>query len=307
MFHYRKGYIRCYVYLTPPYRTYTPVRMYAILLCVIFQCIISADATSLNHALLLHSSSVSGSAMLPAPSNGPHDVYRAYYGNGSTGDGWPAQTAWVSFDYMYVMHVKSYAVSALRSYPSRWHYNVPNMKMACAQWGVPDDSDEELACMKTSIQQVARSTEMDPRFILAIILQESTGCVRVITTANAHPNPGLMQSFNGKGTCNTNTASLGIPGVNGTGIVRTPCPGNQIYQMILDGTNGTEWGGGLRQDYQSQRRTDVSGVYRTARLYNGGSLQADGNLIGPCCLPSYASDIANRLMGWVNAPSSFGS
>ena len=183
--------------------------------------------------------------------------------------------------------------------------NTPNMEVSCAQWGVTDNSGQELRAMRAHILQLSKVAALDPQFILAVILQESAGCVRVITTAYSHHNPGLMQSFNGSGTCNTNNAPLGLPGVNYTGVVKHPCPVSEIYQMILDGTRGTKWGHGLEGLYKIQGRTDVSGVYRTARLYNGGSLSVDGNLTGPCCTPSYASDIANRLTGWVDAPNTF--
>ena len=176
------------------------------------------------------------------------------------------------------------------------------MKASCAQWGVPDDSDSEIASMKSSIQSIASATGVDERFILAIIMQESTGCVRVITTAYSVFNPGLMQSHNGTGTCNTNNAPLGIPGVSDTGVVQTPCPESEIHQMIEDGTAGTSSGDGLEQCLQKQGHTDVSRFYRAARMYNGGSIAASGNLGQGCCTLCYASDIANRLTGWVNAP-----
>lgn len=179
------------------------------------------------------------------------------------------------------------------------------MKSSCSNnWNVPDDTDTEIAEMRDTILSVGADTGMDPRFILAIIMQESSGCVRVITTSYSHANPGLMQSFNGTGTCNPNNAEADLPGVTSTG-VQTPCPASEIRQQILDGTNGTVWGPGLVQDMQQQGHTDVSGYYRTARLYNGGSLEADGNLIGPCCTASYASDVANRLTGWVKAERNF--
>lgn len=174
------------------------------------------------------------------------------------------------------------------------------MKISCEQWGVPNDSDTEIEEMRQAILSIGAASGIDPRFILAVIMQESTGCVRVITTAYSHNNPGLMQSFNGTGSCNGNSPAIGV-----TGTVQTPCPQSEIYQQVLDGTNGTIWGPGLRQDYDQQGHTDVSGYYRTARLYNGGSLAADGNLEGPCCTPSYVSDIANRLTGWAYAPSTF--
>ena len=74
---------------------------------------------------------------------------------------------------------------------------MPNMKVSCQAWGVPDNSDEEIATMKSSILSISNQTGIDARFILSIIMQESTGCVRVITTAYSHLNPGLMQSYNG--------------------------------------------------------------------------------------------------------------
>ena len=177
------------------------------------------------------------------------------------------------------------------------------MKVSCAQWTVPDDSDTEIAELSEAIVSVSGKTNIDPRFILAIIIQESQGCVRVITTSWSHNNPGLMQSYEGSGTCNTYTAASVIPGEEGN--VTTPCPYSEIYQQILDGTNGTQYGPGLVQGWVQQGHTDVSGYYRTARIYNGGKLEPDGNLIGPCCTASYASDIANRLTGWVYAPRTF--
>ena len=53
------------------------------------------------------------------------------------------------------------------------------MKISCANWGVPYDSDQEIDDIKKAINQVAGFTKVDARFILAIVMQESTGCVRV--------------------------------------------------------------------------------------------------------------------------------
>ena len=174
------------------------------------------------------------------------------------------------------------------------------MRASCAQWSVPNNSPQEMREMKKAIRKTAALTAIDERFILAIILQESTGCVRVITTAYSHANPGLMQSFNGTGSCNGNNPAVGT-----TGAVLTPCPASEIHQQILDGTNGTIFGPGLKQDFAQQGDTGAQGYYRTARLYNGGSLAADGDLEGPCCTTSYVSDIANRLTGWAYAARDF--
>ncbi len=181
------------------------------------------------------------------------------------------------------------------------------MKISCQQWGVQDDTETEIEEMRQSILTIGNATQVDPRFILAIIMQESTGCVRVITTAYSHANPGLMQSYNGTGSCNPNNAPLGLPGVVSAGQVLYPCPEKMIYQQVLDGTNGTTWGPGLVQDRvvaQSGSVDPAQVYYRTARIYNGGTFVPD-DLSQPCCTTSYASDIANRLMGWRSAARSF--
>ncbi|TKA74822.1 hypothetical protein B0A55_05932 [Friedmanniomyces simplex] len=207
-----------------------------------------------------------------------------YTGDGSVAEGWPAQSQWTDFDTMFTA-------------------NTPNMQASCAQWGVPDDTNAELSDMKLAINDIASTTGVDARVILAIIMQESTGCVRVITTQYSVFNPGLMQSHNGTGTCNTNNAALGLPGVSNDGTVQTPCPASEIRQMIQDGAGGTSSGDGFEQCLQKQGHEDVSRWYRAARMYNGGSIDASGDLGKGCCTACYASDVANRLTGWVSAPS----
>lgn len=115
----------------------------------------------------------------------------------------------------------------------------------------------------------------------------------------------LIIGLNRTGTCNTNNAPLGLPGVDGTGIVQTPCPDSEIQQMIRDGTQGTSSGDGLQQIYAQQGQTGAAGYYRTSRIYNGGSLAASGLLQDGCCTPSYSSDVANRLVGWTTGPRTF--
>ena len=144
--------------------------------------------------------------------------------------------------------------------------------------------------MSTSIQSVASSTGVDPRFILAIIMQESNGCVRAPTTNYGVQNPGLMQSHDGAGTCNDGTVS-------------DPCPSSQITQMITDGTAGTSSGDGLKQCLAASGATDVSMYYKAARIYNSGSIAAGGNLGAGIATHCYASDVANRLIGWASGPS----
>jgi hypothetical protein len=154
----------------------------------------------------------------------------------------------------------------------------------------------------SSILAVASITNMDPRFILAIMMQESKGCVRVQTTYGSYENPGLMQSHAGPNSC------VGID----------PCPSEIITGMLLDGVSGTPSGDGLAgiMDQLSSNNatfnnatfatncTQQQTYYRTARIYNSGSIAPSGNLgDGMGSTNCYVSDIANRLTGWVFAES----
>lgn len=161
------------------------------------------------------------------------------------------------------------------------------MSSSCAQWNVPNNSEEEINYIKNSIQSVAQSSSVDPRFILAIVMQESNGCVRVQTTDNGVMNPGLMQSHAGTGSCNP-----------GNGQVLNPCPESQILQMIKDGTQGTAAGAGLQQCLAQEGGSGVTAYYKAARCYNSGSVAPSGNLGQGIATHCYVSDIANRLLGW---------
>lgn len=74
--------------------------------------------------------------------------------------------------------------------------------------------------------------------------------------------------------------------------------------MITDGTNGTlgitGGGDGLMQTL-AQAATDglkdAQAVYAAARIYNSGSYVVGTDLGAGAATASYASDIANRLMG----------
>jgi hypothetical protein len=164
---------------------------------------------------------------------------------------------------------------------------------SCTQWNVPNNTPEENSDISSAIQSVAGSTGIDPRFILAIVMQESNGCVRAPTTNYGVVNPGLMQSHDGSGSCNN-------------GGVQNPCPSSEIVQMIKDGTSGTSSGDGLQQILAGIGGTDVSMYYQAARIYNSGSIATAGgekNLGAGIATHCYASDVANRLIGWTTAPS----
>ncbi|KAH8656015.1 hypothetical protein BGZ60DRAFT_435130 [Tricladium varicosporioides] len=200
------------------------------------------------------------------------NTYSTFGGTGLVSEGWPAQSAWVS------------------SFETMFNNNKATIKASCTQWSVANPSDSEIADISSAIQSVASSTGIDARFILAIVLQESNGCVRAPTTNYGVRNPGLMQSHDGSGTCNE-------------GSVSNPCPASTITQMINDGTAGTSAGDGLKQCISQSGATDVSKFYKAARIYNSGSIASTKNLGAGIATHCYASDVANRLTGWTTAKS----
>lgn len=164
------------------------------------------------------------------------------------------------------------------------------MFSSCHRFKQIDDYGFEVGAIYDSIQQIALETCIDHRFILAIIMQESGGCVRAPTTNYGVRNPGLMQDHDGAGTC------------NGHGQVQMPCPKKIIARMIRDGSAGTDAGDGLAQCINKSDADDTAAFYKAARIYNSGSIDASGDLGHGVATQCYASDIANRLTGWVHAP-----
>jgi hypothetical protein len=176
------------------------------------------------------------------------------------------------------------------SFENMWTNNKPVISQSCTEFDQANPSEQELNDLHDSIQQVATETKVDHRYILAIIMQESKGCIRVPTTNGGFSNPGLMQDHGGTGTCD---------GMN-------PCPKDNIVQMIHDGTAGTAGGDGLAtllcDSVTSPFKDNVAqGYYRAARAYNSGSVASSGQLQDGGATHCYASDIANRLVGWVKA------
>ncbi|OQD69056.1 hypothetical protein PENPOL_c002G07601 [Penicillium polonicum] len=205
---------------------------------------------------------------IPHGANSHHSLHRraaATYalmgGNGEASDGWPSLSQW-------------------SEYETLWGLNQILIAASC------DNSDDETSDINTSIKSVASETGVDPRFILAIIMQESKGCVRVQSTNNGVVNTGLMQSHAGEGSCNKD------------GSKTTPCPSSMIKQMIQDGTAGTTQGDGLKQCFEAQSGATATKYYKAARTYNSGSIDSSGNLGQGGATHCYASDIANRVRGW---------
>ncbi|KXL43511.1 hypothetical protein M433DRAFT_155821 [Acidomyces richmondensis BFW] len=202
------------------------------------------------------------------------DTYTFYTGNGSTAAGWPSRDDWVDF---YTM----------------WEKNEGLMNVSCSEiFNATNNSPTENEDILDAIQQVSYSTGVDKRFILAIIMQESMGCVRVRTTASPGQkiqNPGLMQTHSGVGSCENH------------GNVTAPCGPVMINLMIEDGVSGTNAGDGLKQLLKKAPGTGATKFYQAARMYNSGAIAPSGDLGQGCCTHCYASDVANRLTGWVKA------
>ncbi|KAJ5816736.1 hypothetical protein N7447_008969 [Penicillium robsamsonii] len=188
-------------------------------------------------------------------------TYAIMGGTGDASDGWPSLSQW-------------------SEYETLWGLNQILIAASC------DNSDDETSDINTSIKSIASETGVDARFILAIVMQESKGCVRVHSTNNGVLNTGLMQSHAGQGSCNKD------------GSMTTPCPSSMIRQMIKDGTAGTTEGDGLKQCYEAQSGAEAAKYYKAARTYNSGSIASSGNLGQGGATHCYASDIANRVRGW---------
>lgn len=144
---------------------------------------------------------------------------------------------------------------------------------------------------------------MDHRFILAVMMQESGGCVRVYTTRGQNENPGLMQDHTGSHSCNRGTKGETWGLIN-------PCPDDQISGMIRDGVGGTTTGDGLagllnQAVARSGLQLDDSLAqvyYQATRAYNSGQFDAQDLNKKFSSTRCYVVDIANRLTGWVTAP-----
>ncbi|KAK4506232.1 hypothetical protein PRZ48_004197 [Zasmidium cellare] len=213
-------------------------------------------------------------------SNQPSDQYTQFVGTGSPSEGWPEQSAWTPFETLFEM-------------------NRQIMSDSCTQWNVPNDSDSEINDIKSAILAVASSSSIDARFILAITLQESNGCLRApkTTSVDGIVNPGLLQTFQGSAMCNSGSATAPAD-------VKTPCPASTIHDMISQGTMGTTPGGmSLKYALDKSGATDVSKYYKAARIYNSGSIASSGLLQDGVATHCYSSDIVNRLLGWSLGPS----
>ncbi|KAF2861745.1 hypothetical protein K470DRAFT_293997 [Piedraia hortae CBS 480.64] len=149
--------------------------------------------------------------------------------------------------------------------------------------------------MLAAILASAASSGVDAWFVLAIVIQESGGCVRVPTTSYSVSNSGLMQSHEGSHSCNSGAQ------------VTTPCPAEEIQGMITEGMQGTASSStyALHGGISQAAHVDVSRFYKAAKIYNSGSIPTGGDLTSTAGAATYcySSDIANPLVGWTSGTS----
>ncbi|KAL1799999.1 hypothetical protein ACET3X_000341 [Alternaria dauci] len=196
----------------------------------------------------------------------PRADYITFGGDGSMSAGWPKQAEWMPFD-------------------EAWSANQYFIKNSCKYngWG-DNNSDAETQAIKDSIESESEASGVPKEFILAVMMQESTGCVRAPTSKSDAHNPGLMQGA-GTATCHP----LGQSPIS-------PCPANDIRAMIREGTSGEGLRTSLKESLDAfSATTDDSKYYKAARRYNSGSQVTNPNL-GHGATACYASDIANRLI-----------
>ncbi|CAG8954125.1 hypothetical protein HYFRA_00009229 [Hymenoscyphus fraxineus] len=203
---------------------------------------------------------------------------KEFKGDGTPAQGWPGSDKWLSFDGL-------------------WNANEKNIKSSC-QNGIPQNSEKENKNLKAAIQSVGKEAGVDPRFILAVVLQESHGCVRVehtVSPGDSIHNPGLMQSHQGEFDCERFGSK--------------ECTNERIVGMIQEGSVHTKKpdGSGLKTGLETAKKdgskSDAQSAYWSARLYNSGdfSYVKGGDLSSTvkAATASYSSDIANRLIGAV--------
>ncbi|KAL8992399.1 MAG: hypothetical protein Q9169_007132 [Polycauliona sp. 2 TL-2023] len=268
------------------------------------------ELTTTTLSLVESSTAIRTTSETPEPTTDPSNIvphgpgideYHLYTGNGSIAAGWPHKADWMSFSDMYILPqtlstLPPSSTKIANSPPrNRFNTNIPLILLSCNQYHVTPNTLPEIASLRTAILTISSQTRTSARFILAIILQESNGCVRVPTSFYSLRNPGLMQSHNGPATCNEDASPI------------YPCPYATIEEMIREGTAGTFEGKGmglvvaLREADKSVGaggEMDVGRWYRASRIYNSGSVDGSGDLGKGVATHCYASDVANRLRGW---------
>ncbi|MCJ1324610.1 hypothetical protein MMC10_001272 [Thelotrema lepadinum] len=197
-------------------------------------------ATVTGNGLAFYTSNLNDGSPIKAGS-----TYTCYSGSA---DSFPPMSQWASFNALWAFQVKN-ALSPI------------------------GDTNQEIQAMQQAVVTVGQAAQVDPRVILAVILQESSGNVNVGCTNNGVSNCGIMQSHDP--------------------IDKAFDPSN-----VQDGVQGTPTGPGLVQLFNNQGAATNGNLWEVLRAYNSGSIDASNLSNGLGATASYVSDIANYLQGW---------
>ncbi|MCJ1476251.1 hypothetical protein MMC13_004917 [Lambiella insularis] len=186
--------------------------------------------------------------------------YTCFYGDASK---FPPISAWMNFEALWSLNQRDYM----------------NVK--------PQDGPAVQAAIKHAVIYISQCARVDPRVILAVMMQESSADTCVTCTAepgSSYRNCGLMQGPPGSITYDPSNIE------------------GSITRMIQDGTQGTK-GNGPRYHGLVQWINIYGNLYKALRAYNSGSVD-ESNLDNAFeATPSYVSDLANRLLGTMQSTS----
>lgn len=174
-------------------------------------------------------------------------------------------------------------MSEWKTFDELWEGYKPMLGQNCdTAFKVPNNTPEDTENIRKALLSQSKVGGVPSTFALALMMQESLGCVHVPTTANAVQNPGLFQAHDGNGTC----------------YQKATCSADEITQMAHDGICGTVSGPGLEQLGKMAGSSGAETWYRAARLYNSGVNVPLENLNdGGTATNCYCMDIANRVVG----------
>ncbi|KAI9790857.1 MAG: hypothetical protein M1833_001740 [Piccolia ochrophora] len=207
--------------------------------------------------------------------------YTMYKGDGR--DGWPVKDEWLSFDELYVTSYLQFEPTKAHFLP-RWDQNKDVIGKNCEEThSEKSNEDKETKAIKEAIEDIAPKYQVPTNYALAVVLQESQGCVRAPTTNTGTPSRGLMQC-QGKPSCNDNDPKLVNSG-------QSPCPQSTIEGMIEEGIK-------VLASYVKENE-DATAHYVAFRRYNSYQVDTSDLSVG-LGTRCYCSDVANRLVGWVN-------
>ncbi|KAJ1337838.1 hypothetical protein MN608_00694 [Microdochium nivale] len=159
------------------------------------------------------------------------------------------------------------------SWDELWKRNDDNIVLAGSTW---DDAGR----LNIAIQASSKEFSIDPRVLLVMMMQESSGYVSVRTTFSFEglATAGVMQCMNCPGY--PGRKNLSQAEING--MVRG---GAKHFRADLDKVGGNGW--------------EPSSVYPALRLYNSGSINNDNLSDGKGATPAYVSEVVQRLGGWI--------